>query len=397
MNQQWYRISLLFLFIIALLGSVLRATHLVSIPLEYRHLIHAHSHVAFQGWVYTLLILLCCKLFLSPEQIAKGQFELQYKLTLAVIAGVLISFSMQGYGLYSIIFSSLFQVLNYWFVFAFFRELNANCVQHTYSVRFVKTGFWLGLLSTLAPWAIGILAAKGLAGGEAYNSAIYFFLHFQYNGWFLFVLIGLVLKQMEVKKIAMADKLTSRFLLSLTLATLFGYSLSLLGMSFREIVIVPAIIASALSIMALWYFIKIFFSVGRSYLIDKPFITKLLLYTAFVAFVSKIILQLASIVPYFKDYAFGNRFVIVAYLHLCLIALISFALLGLLLNLKWIKKNVFSKVGVLLLWLGFVGSEIFLVAGGLGIFYFPTILLICSTGMAAGVLCLLIAPCTKCL
>ena len=47
------------------------------------------------------------------------------------------------------------------------------------------------VISTMGPWAIAVISAKGLAGSEYFNAAIYFFLHFQYNGWFAFAIIGL--------------------------------------------------------------------------------------------------------------------------------------------------------------------------------------------------------------
>lgn len=150
-----------------------------------------------------------------------------------VIVGVLFTFSMQGYGLYSIICSTLFQLLNYWFIFRFF--IDVRHMPDAISLHWVKTGLRLGLLSSLAPFAIGALSAR-MGGSEAYNSAVYFFLHFQYNGWFQFEAIGLFFKWLEMEGMNFDTKNAKRFYGLFTTAVIPAYFLSLLGMSFGRVV-----------------------------------------------------------------------------------------------------------------------------------------------------------------
>ena len=142
MKKQWSKISLIFLFLVALMGTLLRSIAFIQQPFEYLNLVHAHSHVAFQGWVYTIMILLLTNIFLTEDQIKKGRYPLQFMLTVFVVVGVMISFSLQGYALYSIIFSTLFQLLNYWFIYRFLkdsRDLHGS-YSHAISIRFVRTG-----------------------------------------------------------------------------------------------------------------------------------------------------------------------------------------------------------------------------------------------------------------
>ena len=113
MKSSWSRVSIFYLFLVASFGTLLRAAGHVSLPLQYEHLVHPHSHVDFQGWVYTLMILLLTHLYLDQGQIRVGRYPLQFWLTAVVILCVLVSFAMQGYGLFSICFWTLFQLLNY--------------------------------------------------------------------------------------------------------------------------------------------------------------------------------------------------------------------------------------------------------------------------------------------
>lgn len=58
MKKAWSILPLSFLFIAALIGNGLRASAYFQLPFEYGHLVHAHSHVAFQAWIYGSMFLL---------------------------------------------------------------------------------------------------------------------------------------------------------------------------------------------------------------------------------------------------------------------------------------------------------------------------------------------------
>lgn len=393
MNSKWFKISLLFFFSVALMGTILRASPYFNIPVAYKNLIHSHSHVAFQGWIYTLLFLMVTHLFLTNKQTKKGKYALQFKLTIMVIVGVMFSFIVQGYAIFSIIFSSLFQLMNYWFIYRFFKDTKK--LEKTIALRFIKTGFWLGLLSTLAPWGIGILAAKGMANTEPYHSVIYFFLHFQYNGWFLFAVIGLIFKWLENNYISFNQKKANYFYWVLTLSVIPTYLLSLLGMSYSNFIQVPAILAAVFQLIAIVLLIQIILSIKGNYLKKQPLISKAFLYIALGSFAIKIILQFISVFPAIETYAFGNRYFILAYLHLCLIGLISFSLITLLFQLKWLNLTKTSTLGSLCLIVGFVVSEYILAASGLGWVQNALPILLFSALMAIGICFLLFNNSTK--
>lgn len=387
MKNNWSRISLIFLFIVALLGTLLRSIGFISIPFEYMNLVHAHSHVAFQGWVYTCILLLLPMTYLNDSQIRKGRYALQFILTVFVIAGILISFSLQGYGFYSILFSTLFQFLNYWFIFRFLKDVREKIApQETdISLRFVKTGLWFGVLSTLLPIGIGVLSATGLSGTEAYRSSVYTFLHLQYNGWFLFVVLGLFFRFLVKINWGYGEKDINRFYYLLSIAVLPSITLSLLGMEFSNYVLPLAIISSVLLFAALVFFIrglpKNFFT---SHL-QMNFWLKTYLLGFVLSFVLKTTLQFLSVLPALQPYAFHNKFIIVAYLHLSLIGSISFFLLALFLDRQWIPVNRLFQMSSILFISGFATTEILLTLVGFGLFYSQSGLAVGSAAMALGI------------
>ena len=394
MKNEWNKISLIFLFLVALIGTFLRSTAFIPIPLKYINLVHAHSHVAFQGWVYTTMILLLTSIYLKENQIKTGRYPLQYILTVIVVIGVLISFSLQGYGLYSIIFSTLFQLLNYWFIYRFLKDSGDinSFPGNAISLRFVKTGLWLGLLSTFMPIGIGILSAKGLSGTEAYQSLVYAFMHLQYNGWFLFVVLGLFFKFLENNNILYNRKYAIKFYWLFAIAVIPATALSLIGMGFSKYIMLPAYFAATLLGTAFLFFIMALPGNLIASLKQKSKWFQLYLTTFLVSFTLKMTLQCLSAFPLFKPYAFNNNSVIVAYLHLSLIGVISFLFIAMMIEMKWLPINRFVKVGSVLLVLGFVTTELLLIFERLDLHYDHVALIIGSATMALGILFLIISP-----
>jgi len=395
MKASWSKISVTFFFTIALLGSIMRIAPFSDIFLNYEHLLHAHSHVAFQGWIYTALFILICKLYLTDELLKTGKYKLQFYLTLVTILGIMIAFIVEGYALFSILFSSLFQLLNYWFTYRFFKDVKKSelAKKHQFSLKFIKVGMLLMVLSTFGPWTVGILSAKGFAGSEYFNAALYFFLHFQYNGWFTFAILGLFFWLLEHYKISFKQKGANLFYVLFTAAVIPAYALSLLGMSFRSSIVVFGYIGATLQMGALYFLIQ---SLRNSFKpISQSFnkMTVILLQLVFTAFILKVILQFASAFPLFQKLAFENRFLIIDFIHLIMIGFMSFFILAILFQLSYLKSNsILSKTGVISLIIGFISSEVILLALGLSIPFLANlfVLLIASTLMAIGILLILI-------
>jgi len=338
------------------------------------------------------MFLLLTSAFVTKKQIHRGHYQLQFGLTALIVLGVLISFSLQGYGLYSIIFSTLFQALNYWFIYRFLKDSGpvTSSLENFIPLRFIKTGLWLGVLSTIMPFGIGFLAAKGQSGTELYNAFVYTFMHLQYNGWFLFVALGLFYKFLEKNNIVFNVIYANWFYRLFTISVIPAIALSLLGMSFSKYFILPAYFSAILQVLGLFFF---FVSLSRKtagLLKHKSGWQRIYLLLFFLSFFLKNILQSLSVFPAFQPYAFNNKLIILAYLHLTLIGAISFLLFALMIEMKWLMVNSLTRIGSSLLFLGFATTEITLTLGGLGFWYNHQILLAGSISMALGIMLLLI-------
>ena len=102
-------IALFNFFIVSLIGVLLRAYPLYTIPFpSFKNLLHAHSHFAFGGWVMPALLAMILKYF--PEIAQRLPMKHLRNICLLMFIssyGMLLSFPFQGYALVSIIFSSL--------------------------------------------------------------------------------------------------------------------------------------------------------------------------------------------------------------------------------------------------------------------------------------------------
>lgn len=373
MKSSLLKYNFIFLLIVACIGTLLRFSFLIPFKLPFANLLHAHSHVAFQGWVYLTLFFLLTKNFLSEKTIAVGKYKFQYRLTIFIIIGILISFIYQGYGLFSILFSSLFQIMSYWFAFRFLKDLNLEYTnqQNYISLKFIRAAVWLNILSTIAPWCIGVISAKGFSGSEIYNAAIYFFLHFQYNGWFTFAVLGLFLKILEQNNINFNYTKASFFFYAILLSVIPAYTLSLLGMSFKNNIINIAYFASIAQLIASLFFISLIFPLINSFLKRLNHFLGLFILVSFLAFLLKLIAQSLSILGILQNIVFTNRYLIISFLHLTLIGFVSFALFAFLKYSKNINTTGrIDKIGFILLTTGFIINEISLVCASFSTFMF---------------------------
>lgn len=114
-NLKWHiRTAFAYFLLAALLGVVLRSFASVGIPINYRFIVHTHSHIALLGWVYVAITTLLYKLFVQTP-IADKKYRYVFGLTQLTLIGMLWTFPFQGYALFSIIFSTLFLFASYGF------------------------------------------------------------------------------------------------------------------------------------------------------------------------------------------------------------------------------------------------------------------------------------------
>ncbi len=357
MIKKWIRLSFLYLIVVGLLGIFLRMLFFSPIEgINYRHFLHAHSHVAFLGWVFNALFAGLLFAYI-PDKARK--YRLLFWLLQIAVVGMLITFPIQGYAAASITFTSLHVFLSWWFAVKFFMDIQKHDLHgHRLSLSFVKWSLFFMILSSIGPFGLGVIMAKGLSGPIA-NLAIYFYLHFQYDGWFTFAVFGLFFWLVERHNLLMPTYYTRRFLILLATACIPAYSLSTLWVHPPSWVYATAMVAAALQLFALAYLIFIVKKLRNQL---KPILSiraKQLFIFAFTAFGIKIILQFASAFPMVADLAYTVRGFTIGYLHIVFLGFVTVFLIGWFaqLQLLHLSRRIIT-IALLLFLSGFILSEL---------------------------------------
>jgi hypothetical protein len=317
-------IALGYFFLVGLLGLFLRSFFVTAIPANFRYVVHAHSHIALLGWVYLALTTLIYKLYFSGTKKGKTYRRI-FWFTQITLLGMLFTFPFTGYALYSITFSTLFLFASYLFTW-FVLKKAPEAARKTRSFRLIRSGLWYLVLSSIGPWALGGVMAT--LGKESiwYKMAIYFYLHFQYNAWFIFALCGILFYFLERRNLLPKNDIFDRFYFLLHGGVILSFFLSVLWVKPHWSFYMLAAAGAISQILAFYYLYLILKKNWKDHRFDFPPFVKLLLLLSGIFLTGKIIMQLVSAIPYFAELAFNYPDFIIGYLHWTFLGVVSIAL-----------------------------------------------------------------------
>lgn len=354
------QIAMLNLVIVGVIGCVLRYTFLHPVAgINYGYLLHAHSHLAFLGWVFMALYILLIHAYLPSGMQNRKYVNLFIILQIANL-GMLVTFPVMGYAAWSIAFSAVHAVVAIVFARIFSREVQAILPpRHKMSFKFIQWALILMVISNLAPFALGpVSAIQGKT--DLYYSLIYFYLHFQYNGWFTFALLGLVLWQLERRGTHTQTKLIKAGFVMKLVAVFPSYILSVLWTEPNLLWYILGGLAALIQLIGLVCIIYfVIQEVAKSHLADS-LVQRILIWIGILAIVGQHLLMLLSAIPALSNLAF-SRNIVIAYLHMVLIGFVSVWLLFFFLKQGFVKESLITRVGLAFFLMAFVATELVLV------------------------------------
>ncbi len=360
--QRWFKIALFNLLIVAAIGVVLRYKIAYSLPfIDQKHLLHGHSHFAFAGWItQAIMTLMIAYLVKQLGESAYKRYRWLLYANLITAYAMLIAFPIEGYGFFSIIFSTLSIFVSYIFAVFYWRDLNKLSKKNPGHLWF-KAAVVFNALSSLGAFALAIMMISRIVHQNWYLAAEYFYLHFQYNGWFFFACMGLITIKLSHNRSAVILK---RIFVLFASAIIPAYFLSALWMNI-PLWIYLLVIAAAFAQLVGWvYTISVIKSQADVLKQSFPPIAKWLLILSGIALSFKLSLQLGSTIPSLSDLAFGFRPIVIGYLHLVLLGVITLFLLGYMFanNAFVINKSTITGAGIFTA--GIIINEIFLMTQG---------------------------------
>jgi len=324
---RWLKIALINLLIVATIGVVLRYKILYPLPfVDQKHLLHGHSHFAFAGWITQAIMILLVAYLVNRSGIEMyKRYRWLLYANLFTAYGMLIAFPIEGYGLYSIIFSTASVLVSYAFAVYYWKDLNKQAKDQTIHGWF-KAAVFFNAFSSLGVFALTLMMVSNVNHATWYLAAEYFYLHFQYNGWFFFACMGLFTA--FISRFVDATNAFRKIFKLFVFASVPAYFLSTLWMPLPLWVYI-LVILSALAQVAGWIWLVRIIKINWPILKNNfPASAKYILAFSGIALTAKLLLQLGSTFPGLNDLAFGFRPIVIGYLHLVLLGVITLFLLG---------------------------------------------------------------------
>jgi len=275
--------------------------------------------------------------------------------------GMLISFPIEGYGPFSILFSTLSIFVSYAFAVKYWKDLNKES-EHPIAYFWFKAAVFFNAFSSLGAFGLAFLLIHKIIMQQWSLAAVYFFLHFQYNGWFFFGCGGLLMSVIE-KKIYNRNFLKRVFLLFLV-TCIPCYFLSVLWLPLPLPIYLLIALAAFLQLLA-WLLLANRLIKYRNQFFEIPLFSKRLFVLSAVAISFKLILQLISTIPALSQMAFGFRPIVIGYLHLVLLGVITIFILSYIsaFEIQNIKSDF--KTGISIFVAGIIVNELLLMLQGI--------------------------------
>lgn len=368
----WLQFSLINLFIVALLGVTMRYKLGFEFPFfDQSHLIHSHSHFAFAGWLtHTLMVLM---IYFLQEKIPNLQLNKYKKIIIANLIcayGMLFFFIIQGYAMASIFFSTASILVSYAFGYLYLKDLK-KLDQDLAAINWFRAALIFNIISSLGTFYLAYMMATKTAVEHLKLSSIYYYLHFQYNGWFFFACMGLLFSFFKLKK---SDNPFYEIAFRLfAIACIPAYFLSLLWLEIPSWIYILAVIAALIQVYVWFKLLLILIKTQKEFLKNFGPLLQGILVFAYLALSLKFILQLSSTIPALGEIVFIYRPIVIAYLHLVLLAINSLFLLFYIYANHFISINKNIKIGLIVFSIGIFLNELVLGIQGIIPFGFPSL------------------------
>ena len=329
------------------------------IPLQFRNLMHAHSHGAMLGWVYLMLYVLIVHHFIPDK---RRIYNRLFWVTEIAVIGMLISFPFQGYAAISISFSTLHIICSYLFIRLIWKnhKIESKPIQ-----LLLKASLVFMFVSTIGIWCLGPAAAILGIESAFFQIAIQFFLHFQFNGWFLFAVLAVFLPGFFIEN----TKRFQVFFKTLIGGTILTFALPVSWFAYHSILPWINGVGVLLQLVAGYYFILLLRPHWTKFWQKTLPLSKWMYGLALLSFVLKIALQTSSIIPEVSMMANQYHNFVIGFIHLMMLGVITGFLFAFLLESSLISiKSKSLNLGIYSFIIGFIATEFILLLQGL--FYY---------------------------
>jgi len=365
--RNWFWWGFLSLAVVAFYGTLMRYKIAFNFPfLEQINLLYAHFNFAFSGWINHILycgLTVLIAPYLSTDKLKKYKWLIATNLICAY--GVALCFTILGVKIGAIIFSSLSTVTVAIFFTVFYIIDSKHIARDSSFKPWAITGLLLNILSVIGPFLLAYMMISKHFDHNKYLIYKYYFLHFQYNGWFFFSTMAL-LTTILPSNFPNLNRYFSVFAITV-IPTFF---LSVLWIKLPMWLYIITVVATIIQLIG--WFILVVKYLPLLIKDNKPSWVHIFLYAATFAMTIKFILQTISVIPSLSHLVFGFRSIVIAYLHLILLGVYSLFFIGYSFYKGFLVPSGATKFATSLFLIGVILNELALGAqGAAGLIYIP--------------------------
>ncbi|MCC9073805.1 hypothetical protein LNQ49_19670 [Flavobacterium sp. F-65] len=351
-QKSWIICCFLNFLIASIIGLLMRYLYLFPLNINYSFLLHAHSHVAMLGWAYLMIYVLVVRFYLPKEKSSKPIYNRLFWITEFAVIGMMVTFPIQGYALFSIVFSTMHILLSYVFCWLVWKDGFKDRTSHH---KLIIAAILFMVFSTFGVWCLG--PAVSMLGKQSafYQIAIQFFLHFQFNGWFLFAVLALFLKQFEDK---VEKKHFKVFFTLLIVATFLTVAFPVSWYIENSLLHWINTLGVILQLIAFVYFYKMLRPKIEWFKANLDPITKIVYSLALCSLFLKIGIQLLVLIPNLAEVSHQIRSFIIGFIHLTTLGVITGFLFGVLIQNKLLlQQSYLLRIGMKCFIFGYIATE----------------------------------------
>ncbi|PPL00887.1 hypothetical protein [Parapedobacter indicus] len=389
--RHWLIFGIFNLLLVAVLGLLMRIKFLIPLPaINQQYVLHAHSHFAFSGWVsHTLMVLIAAALSdIKNDRTLPRRYQVLIFTNLLTAYGMLVSFFLQGYALYSICAATATVLISYLFAGICWRDMAHRADRNAATWQWLRAALIFLVFSSVGTFYLAYLMASHNTDPRLQLASIYFFLHFQYNGWFTFACFGLAHHWLRLQRISL--KHASLVFWTFALSCIPLYFLSVLWWDIPGWLYTLVVSAVMLQTTAWATWLYTVFAKRRLYKHRLSTISRWLLIGIVLAVSIKILLQGLSAFPSLSQLTYGFRPIVIGYLHLVLLVIITLFLITYGYMQKILYTNRIAVIATGILVAGIMLNELLLLLqGALGLInisvaYLPMGLAIAAASIVLG-------------
>lgn len=331
----------------------------VALPFDLQYMLHGHSHVASLGFSYLIIFSMMSYFFINklPAEVTR-----LFAVTEISVVGMMISFPLQGYGLFSVIFSALHVICSYRFVFLLLRKGSFENEPEMISARL--SGIFL-LIATLGIWALAASMKIYGKNSIAYLFCIQFYLHFMFNGFFIFSMISLLIRSLNDHLEASAHDKLSKGIKYLAGSVIFGVVLPVMWFTESLWLNVTYMISVMLQAAGLFILASALLRPVLEITKENAGVLSALFAFALLGFILKLLMQILILHPALFAAATGIRTLYIGFIHLAMLGVVTGLILAILCGIiRDILNSTAFRFGAWLFMFSVIGTELLIFVQG---------------------------------